>query len=33
MIATPNNYVFRPLTGHHQVVRLMKRAEDLQYTM
>jgi len=22
-----NNYMFRPLTGHHQVVHLKKRAE------
>ena len=22
------NYMFRPLTGHHQVVHLMKSAED-----
>ena len=23
----PNNYMFRPLAGHHQVVHSMKRAE------
>ena len=26
-MVTANNYMFRPLTGHHQVVNLMKRAE------
>ena len=26
-MVTPNNYMFRPLTGHHQVVRTMKRVE------
>jgi len=25
MIVTANNYMFRPLTGHHQVVHTMKR--------
>jgi len=28
VMVTANNYMFRPLTGHHQVVHLMKRAED-----
>ena len=23
-MVTPNSYMFRPLTGHHQVVHLMK---------
>ena len=27
-MVTANNYMFRPLTGHHQVAYLMKRAED-----
>jgi hypothetical protein len=27
MMVTANNYTFRPLTGHLQVVHLMKRAE------
>ena len=27
-MVTPNNYMFRPLTGHHQVVHLMKRAKS-----
>jgi len=27
-MVTANNYMFRPLTGHHRVVHLMKRAED-----
>ena len=26
-MVTANNYMFRPLTGHHQVVHLMKRVE------
>ena len=26
-MVTANNYMFRPLTDHHQVVHLMKRAE------
>ena len=26
-MVTANNYMFRPLTGHHQVVHLMKSAE------
>jgi len=26
-MATANNYMFRPLTGHHQVVHPMKRVE------
>jgi len=26
-MVTANNYMFRPLTGHHQDVHLMKRAE------
>ena len=26
-IVTPNNYMFRPLTGHHHVVHSMKRVE------
>ena len=26
-MVTSNNYMFRHLTGHHQVVHLMKRAE------
>ena len=26
-MVTPNNYMFRPLAGHHQVVRSMKRVE------
>ena len=25
-MVTANNYMFRPLTGHHQVVHPMKRA-------
>ena len=29
-MVTVNNYMFRPLTGHRQVVHLMKRAEDLK---
>jgi len=27
-MVTANNYTFRPLEGYHQVVHLMKRAED-----
>ena len=30
MMVTANNYMFRPLKGHHQVVHLMKRVEDRQ---
>ena len=26
-MVTPNNYMFRPLTGHHQVVYSMKMVE------
>ena len=26
-MVTANNYMFRPLPGHHQVVHLVKRAE------
>ena len=26
-MVTPNNYMFRPLTDHHQVVHSMKRFE------
>ena len=27
MLVTANNYTFRPLTGHHQVLHSMKRVE------
>ena len=27
-MVTANNYIFRPVTGHHQVVHPMKRVED-----
>jgi len=30
-MVTANNYVFRPLTGHHQFVHLMKTAEVTLY--
>jgi len=35
MMVTANNYVFQPLTGHHQVVHPMKRVWGgaVQYTM
>jgi len=26
-MVTPNNYMFRPVTGHHQVVHSLKRVE------
>ena len=32
-MVTANNYMFRPLTGHHHVVHLMKRLKTVQYTM
>ena len=32
-MVTANNYMFRPLTGHYQVVHPMKTAQgDVQYT-
>ena len=30
-MVTANNYMFRPLTGHHQVVHPMKRGLFYQY--
>ena len=30
---TANNYMFRPLTGHHQVVIQLKGLGAVQYTM
>jgi len=33
MMVTANNYMFRPLTGHHQVVYLKKRLRAVQYTL
>ena len=32
-MVTANNYMFRPLTGHHQVVYLKKRLRAVQYTL
>jgi len=33
-MVTANNYMFRPLTGHHQVVHPMKRGWGaVQYTV
>jgi len=32
-MVTVNNYMFRPLTGHHQVVHTMKSVGAAQYTM
>ena len=29
MVVTANNYMFRPLTGHHQVVQQMERGWGL----
>jgi len=31
-MVTGNNYMFRPLTGHHQVVHKMKRVEGGLYS-
>ena len=31
-MVTANNYMFRPLTGYHQAVRLVKKGA-VQYTM
>jgi len=30
-MVTANNYMFRPLTGHHQVVHPMKRQKLIVY--
>ena len=32
-MVTANNYMFWPLTGHHQVVHRMKNLRAVQYTM
>jgi len=32
-MVTANNYMFRPLTGHHQVVHLIKGLRTVQYTV
>ena len=32
-MVTANNYMFRPLTGHHQVVYTMKRVEGALYNV